>query len=49
MRTPEKDGKPEPPQIFILPLNGGEAWQLTRLPKGASGTGVVARWQDSGV
>jgi dipeptidyl aminopeptidase/acylaminoacyl peptidase len=37
VRTPEKDGKPEPPQIFILPLNGGEAWQLTRLPKGASG------------
>jgi dipeptidyl aminopeptidase/acylaminoacyl peptidase len=36
VRTSEKDGKPQPPQIFILPMNGGEAWQLTRLPKGAS-------------
>ena len=37
VRTTEKDGKPQPPQIFILPMAGGEAWQLTRLPKGASG------------
>jgi Tol biopolymer transport system component len=36
VRTPEKEGKPQPPQIFILPLDGGEAWQLTHLPKGAS-------------
>ncbi|MGH9536634.1 MAG: S9 family peptidase [Terriglobales bacterium] len=37
LRTTEKDGKAQPPQIFILPMDGGEAWQLTRLPKGASG------------
>ena len=37
VRTPEKEGKPQPPQIFILPLDGGEAWQLTHLPKGATG------------
>ena len=37
VRAPEKDGKPQPPQVFILPMDGGEAWQLTRLPKGASG------------
>jgi dipeptidyl aminopeptidase/acylaminoacyl peptidase len=36
LRTPEKDGKPQPPQIFILPMDGGEAWQLTHLPRGAS-------------
>jgi len=36
LRTTEKDEKPQPPQIFILPMSGGEAWQLTRLPKGAS-------------
>ncbi len=36
VRTAEKVGKPQPPQIFVLPMNGGEAWQLTRLPKGAS-------------
>ncbi len=37
VRAPEKDGKLQPPQVFILPMDGGEAWQLTRLPKGASG------------
>ncbi len=26
----------QPPQIFILPINGGEAVQLTNLPKGAA-------------
>lgn len=31
-----KDKKEETPQIYILPANGGEAWQLTKLPKGAS-------------
>ncbi len=36
VRSAEKDGKKQPPQIFILPANGGEAWQLTKLPKGAS-------------
>ncbi len=36
VRSVEKDGKHQPPQIYILPLSGGEPWQLTRLPKGAS-------------
>ncbi|HMK31341.1 MAG TPA: S9 family peptidase [Terriglobales bacterium] len=36
LRSTEKDGKPQPPQIFILPMTGGEPWQLTRLPQGAS-------------
>jgi len=36
LRTPMKDGKPQPPQIYILPTNGGgEAWQLTDVPQGA--------------
>ncbi len=36
LRSVEKDGKPQPPQLFILPLNGGEPWQLTRQPMGVS-------------
>ena len=32
-----EDGKPRPAQIAVLPLNGGEAWTLTELPRGASG------------
>ena len=36
VRAVEKDGKKQPPQIYILPADGGEAWQLTRLPKGAA-------------
>jgi dipeptidyl aminopeptidase/acylaminoacyl peptidase len=35
-RTSEKDGKPQPPQLFMLSLAGGEARPLTDLPKGAS-------------
>jgi Periplasmic component of the Tol biopolymer transport system len=31
----EKDGKPQPPQIYVLPLQGGEARAWTDLPKGA--------------
>jgi dipeptidyl aminopeptidase/acylaminoacyl peptidase len=30
------DGKPQPAQIAILSLTGGEAWTVTDLPKGAS-------------
>src|SRR5579863_10256537 len=37
LRAAEKDGKPEPPQIYLLPMEGGEARQLTELPKGAGG------------
>src|SRR3954453_10226153 len=35
IRATEKDGKPEPGQLCMLPLGGGEAWQFTSLPKGA--------------
>ena len=35
VRASEKDGKPEPGQIFVLPMNGGEARQLTSVAKGA--------------
>lgn len=35
VRTAEKDGKPEPGQLCMLPMTGGEAWQFTSLPKGA--------------
>lgn len=35
LRALEKDGKPQPPQIYILPMQGGEARPLTDLPKGA--------------
>ena len=37
MRAVEKDGKTQPPQIFILPVTGGEAWPLTKMPQGAGG------------
>jgi Tol biopolymer transport system component len=39
LRVPEqkdKDGKPHPPQICLLSMEGGEARPLTDLPKGAS-------------
>ena len=35
-RATEKDGKPQPPQLFLLSLAGGEPRPLTDLPKGAS-------------
>ena len=35
LRATEKDGKPEPPQIYLLSMEGGEARQLTEMPKGA--------------
>jgi dipeptidyl aminopeptidase/acylaminoacyl peptidase len=36
LRSPEKDGKPQPPQIYLLSLEGGEAQPLTDLSKGAA-------------
>ncbi|HYC62710.1 MAG TPA: S9 family peptidase [Thermoanaerobaculia bacterium] len=36
LRAPLRDGKPEPPQIHILSLAGGEASRLTDVPRGAS-------------
>ncbi|HLY18556.1 MAG TPA: S9 family peptidase [Bryobacteraceae bacterium] len=40
VRAPEqkdKDGKPQPPQIYLLSMDGGEARPLTDIPKGAGG------------
>lgn len=35
VRVTEKDGRPDSPQLFMLPLDGGEAFQFTSLPRGA--------------
>jgi dipeptidyl aminopeptidase/acylaminoacyl peptidase len=35
LRVTEKDGKPEPPQLSILPMAGGDSFSFTDLPKGA--------------
>ncbi len=35
VRATEKDGKPEPGQLCMLPMSGGDAFQFTSLPKGA--------------
>jgi dipeptidyl aminopeptidase/acylaminoacyl peptidase len=35
VRAVEKDGRVQPGQIFLLPMDGGEARQLTEMPKGA--------------
>ena len=37
LRASEKDGKPQPAQIYLLVMDGGEARPLTDLPKGAGG------------
>jgi dipeptidyl aminopeptidase/acylaminoacyl peptidase len=36
LRSTEKDGKPEPPQLAMLPMDGGDSFVFTDLPKGAS-------------
>src|SRR5437588_1279898 len=36
VRATEKDGKPEPSQLSILPMAGGDSFTFTDLPKGAS-------------
>ena len=36
LRSTEKDGKPEPPQLAILPMGGGDSFVFTDLPRGAS-------------
>src|SRR2546426_2174940 len=35
VRVPEKDGRPDQPQLFMLSMDGGEAFQFTSLPRGA--------------
>jgi dipeptidyl aminopeptidase/acylaminoacyl peptidase len=44
LRVAEKDGKPEPAQLYVLDMAGGEARALTDLPKGAG----AAVWSPSG-
>ena len=44
VRAAEKDGKPEPPQLCMLPLAGGDSFAFTDLPKGASSP----RWSPDG-
>src|SRR5947199_4692575 len=36
LRATEKDGKPEPAQLSLLPMGGGDSFAFTDLPKGAS-------------
>jgi dipeptidyl aminopeptidase/acylaminoacyl peptidase len=36
LRASERDGKPQPAQVHIIPVGGGEARSLTDLPKGAA-------------
>ncbi|MEY2564738.1 MAG: hypothetical protein QOH88_2931 [Verrucomicrobiota bacterium] len=43
-RATEKDGKPEPPQLFMLSMAGGDAFSFTALPKGAGD----AKWSPDG-
>jgi dipeptidyl aminopeptidase/acylaminoacyl peptidase len=33
LRSPDKDGKPQPPQLYLLPMTGGEAQRVTDLPR----------------
>jgi dipeptidyl aminopeptidase/acylaminoacyl peptidase len=39
VRVTEKDGRPDTPQLFMLPTGGGEAFQFTNMPRGAGGIG----------
>jgi dipeptidyl aminopeptidase/acylaminoacyl peptidase len=39
VRVTEKDGRPDTPQLFMLPMSGGEAFQFTNMPRGAGGIG----------
>lgn len=34
VRSPEEGGRPQPGQVFVLSMNGGEARQVTKLPRG---------------
>ena len=44
LRAAMKDGKPQPPQLYVMALSGGEAWKQTDLPQGVS----AARWSPDG-
>jgi dipeptidyl aminopeptidase/acylaminoacyl peptidase len=36
VRSVEKDGRPQPPQVHLLAMTGGEARAITNLPRGAA-------------
>ena len=36
VRVTEKDGRPDQPQLFMLAMAGGDSFQFTNLPRGAS-------------
>ena len=35
VRSVEKDGRPQPPQVFVMDMGGGEARAITDMPRGA--------------
>lgn len=37
VRVGERDGRPDAPQIFMLPMTGGEPWQVTTVTRGVGG------------
>jgi dipeptidyl aminopeptidase/acylaminoacyl peptidase len=39
LRATEKNGKPDPPQLALLPIAGGDSFVFTDLPKGAANPG----------
>ena len=43
LRTEEKDDKPEPAQLFVLDLTGGNPFELVHLPNGVGSYRVGAR------
>ncbi len=44
VRVTEKDGRPDLPQLFMLSMDGGDAFQFTRLTRGAG----QPRWSPDG-
>ncbi|MEP6850186.1 MAG: S9 family peptidase [Acidobacteriota bacterium] len=44
VRVTEKDGKADQPQLFMLPMAGGDSFQFTNIPRGAG----QPRWSPDG-
>ena len=44
VRAPGSDSRPEPPQLFMLSMDGGEAFQFTSVPRGAG----APQWSPDG-
>ena len=36
VRSVEKDGRPQPPQLHMMAMSGGEPWAVTDIPRGAA-------------